>query len=172
MLLFSTMTRALDVVADYLDWRGFSHLRLDGATSAAERGELVARFNDPGKWPCPAPAAVRHRCMKGRGFGSKWGGRALLCSCYCTRSSFHRCSWRRVCLPAQHPRGRSGAEPAGRRHRHHVRHRWGQGLRWGWTLRRSLPSRLAQQSWQIRQLGPRARSAPYHLSSSAHLVLG
>ncbi|KAI3433655.1 hypothetical protein D9Q98_003464 [Chlorella vulgaris] len=47
VLLFSTMTRALDVVADYLDSGGFTHLRLDGATSAAERGGLVTRFNDP-----------------------------------------------------------------------------------------------------------------------------
>jgi SNF2 family DNA or RNA helicase len=60
VLLFSTMTRALDVVADYLDWRGFFHLRLDGATSAAERGELVARFNDPGRWPCSWSSAALH----------------------------------------------------------------------------------------------------------------
>ncbi len=50
MLLFCTMTRALDVVEDYLAWRGFPALRLDGNTSAAERGELVRRFNDPGGW--------------------------------------------------------------------------------------------------------------------------
>ncbi|KAL4430828.1 hypothetical protein ABPG75_006084 [Micractinium tetrahymenae] len=47
VLLFCTMTRALDVISDHLDWRGFSHLRMDGATAAAERGELVSRFNDP-----------------------------------------------------------------------------------------------------------------------------
>ena len=49
MLLFSTMTRVLDVVEDYLDWRGFEHLRLDGAVSSADRGDLVKRFNAPGK---------------------------------------------------------------------------------------------------------------------------
>ena len=48
LLLFATMTRALDVVEDYLGWRGFPCLRLDGGTSAAERGALVERFNDPG----------------------------------------------------------------------------------------------------------------------------
>ncbi|KAL3148844.1 hypothetical protein ABBQ32_001720 [Trebouxia sp. C0010 RCD-2024] len=48
VLLFSTMTRALDVVEDYLDWRGFEHLRLDGAVSSAERGDLVQKFNAPG----------------------------------------------------------------------------------------------------------------------------
>jgi hypothetical protein len=41
------MTRALDVIEDYLEWRGLSFLRLDGDTSSAERGELVAEFNDP-----------------------------------------------------------------------------------------------------------------------------
>lgn len=53
VLLFSTMTRALDVVEDYLDWRGFEHLRLDGAVSSADRGDLVQRFNAPGKFHEP-----------------------------------------------------------------------------------------------------------------------
>jgi hypothetical protein len=44
------MTRALDVVEDYLAWRAFPCLRMDGGTAAAERGDLVARFNDPGGW--------------------------------------------------------------------------------------------------------------------------
>ena len=48
VLLFSTMTRLLDVVEDYLDWRGFEYLRLDGATSASQRGPLVDSFNAPG----------------------------------------------------------------------------------------------------------------------------
>lgn len=42
------MTRLLDVLEEYLDWRGFEYLRLDGTTTAAERGALVAKFNDPG----------------------------------------------------------------------------------------------------------------------------
>ena len=42
------MTRVLDVIEDYLEWRGFSWLRLDGGTSSADRGELVQDFNDPG----------------------------------------------------------------------------------------------------------------------------
>ena len=42
------MTRVLDVIEDYLDWRGYEHLRLDGAVSSAERGDLVKRFNAPG----------------------------------------------------------------------------------------------------------------------------
>ena len=42
------MTRVLDVLEDYLDWRGYEHLRLDGAVSSAERGNLVKQFNKPG----------------------------------------------------------------------------------------------------------------------------
>ncbi|KAK9839162.1 hypothetical protein WJX74_010778 [Apatococcus lobatus] len=48
VLLFSTMTRALDVIEDYLEWRGFSWLRLDGGTSSADRGDLVNDFSNPG----------------------------------------------------------------------------------------------------------------------------
>jgi hypothetical protein len=44
------MTRLLDVLGDYLDWRGFGYLRLDGGTNAAERGDLVSEFNAPGVW--------------------------------------------------------------------------------------------------------------------------
>lgn len=43
------MTRVLDVLEDYLDWRGLEHLRLDGAVSSAERGSLVKQFNAPGR---------------------------------------------------------------------------------------------------------------------------
>ena len=42
------MTRALDVIEDYLEWRGLSWLRLDGGTSTADRGDLVKEFNHPG----------------------------------------------------------------------------------------------------------------------------
>lgn len=39
-------------------WRGWRYLRLDGATSAAERAEAVAQFNRPGSMPMQADAAV------------------------------------------------------------------------------------------------------------------
>ncbi len=48
MLLFCTMTRVLDLLEEYLDWRGLEHLRMDGATGNEERGKLVERFNEPG----------------------------------------------------------------------------------------------------------------------------
>ncbi|GIL43611.1 hypothetical protein Vafri_1303, partial [Volvox africanus] len=47
VLLFATMTRALDLVEEYLEWRGFEWARLDGSTAALERGELIADFNRP-----------------------------------------------------------------------------------------------------------------------------
>lgn len=48
VLLFCTMTRLLDVLEGYLDWRGFRALRMDGGTSSTERGALVQEFNAPG----------------------------------------------------------------------------------------------------------------------------
>lgn len=48
VLLFCTMTRVLDVIGDYLEWRGLTYLRLDGDTPSSERGPLVAEFNSPG----------------------------------------------------------------------------------------------------------------------------
>jgi hypothetical protein len=47
VLLFSQLTSALDLLADYCEARGWQYLRLDGATSTAERAELPRRFNDP-----------------------------------------------------------------------------------------------------------------------------
>lgn len=47
MLIFSTMTRALDIIEDYLDWAGLDSVRLDGNTPAAERGPIVQAFNAP-----------------------------------------------------------------------------------------------------------------------------
>lgn len=40
-LVFSTMTRLLDILEDHLAWRGTHCVRLDGATPSAARGALV-----------------------------------------------------------------------------------------------------------------------------------
>jgi hypothetical protein len=67
------MTRALDVVEDYLAWRAFPCLRMDGATAAAERGDLVARFNDPGAWAAGWLGGLwlgGLLCQAGRGSGA------------------------------------------------------------------------------------------------------
>lgn len=45
ILIFSQMTQLMNVMQLYFDYRGFKHLRLDGATKADERGERVALFN-------------------------------------------------------------------------------------------------------------------------------
>ena len=47
VLLFSQMTRALDVLGDFLDLRGHRHLRLDGSTKTEDRARLLAEFNAP-----------------------------------------------------------------------------------------------------------------------------
>ncbi|KAI3744867.1 hypothetical protein L1987_57963 [Smallanthus sonchifolius] len=48
ILLFSTMTRLLDVMEDYLYWKQYKYLRLDGHTSGGDRGALIDQFNNPG----------------------------------------------------------------------------------------------------------------------------
>ncbi|CAM8911859.1 unnamed protein product [Rhodiola kirilowii] len=47
VLFFSTMTRLLDVMEDYLHWKQYKYLRLDGHTSGGDRGALIDRFNMP-----------------------------------------------------------------------------------------------------------------------------
>lgn len=41
------MTRLLDVMEDYLEWKGYRYLRLDGSTGGGERGALIEDFNAP-----------------------------------------------------------------------------------------------------------------------------
>lgn len=45
-LLFSQFTMMLDIMEEYLDIRGYSYLRLDGATKVSERLTLIDEFND------------------------------------------------------------------------------------------------------------------------------
>ncbi|KAK3002311.1 hypothetical protein RJ639_022083 [Escallonia herrerae] len=47
VLLFSTMTRLLDVMEDYLGWKQYRYLRLDGHTPGGDRGGLIDQFNQP-----------------------------------------------------------------------------------------------------------------------------
>lgn len=39
------MTKALDVIEEFLDWRGWHSVRMDGSTPTEERGQLVEQFN-------------------------------------------------------------------------------------------------------------------------------
>lgn len=48
VLMFCQMTRLMDIMEDYLKWRDFKHLRLDGTTKSEDRGALLKLFNDPG----------------------------------------------------------------------------------------------------------------------------
>ncbi|CAH1412063.1 unnamed protein product [Lactuca virosa] len=48
VLLFSTMTRQLDVMEDYLYQKQYMYLRLDGHTSGGDRGSLIDHFKKPG----------------------------------------------------------------------------------------------------------------------------
>lgn len=48
MLIFTTMTRMLDILEDYLRYRQLTYCRLDGSTSTAEREEMMAEYNAPG----------------------------------------------------------------------------------------------------------------------------
>ncbi|KAL4298422.1 hypothetical protein GQ457_12G004980 [Hibiscus cannabinus] len=47
ILFFSTMTRLLDVVEDYLTFKQYRYLRLDGQTSGGDRGALIDKKIDP-----------------------------------------------------------------------------------------------------------------------------
>ncbi|KAL4709787.1 hypothetical protein ACJJTC_001241 [Scirpophaga incertulas] len=46
VLVFCQMTQCMTIMEDYLSWRGFQYLRLDGMTKAEDRGELLKKFND------------------------------------------------------------------------------------------------------------------------------
>ncbi|KAJ3669650.1 hypothetical protein LUZ60_011600 [Juncus effusus] len=47
VLLFSQMTRLIDILEIYLQLHGFKYLRLDGSTKTEERGVLLKQFNAP-----------------------------------------------------------------------------------------------------------------------------
>ncbi len=48
VLLFSQMTRLLDILEDYLVYRGYQYCRIDGSTNSVERGQAIDNFNAPG----------------------------------------------------------------------------------------------------------------------------
>ncbi|CAH1967289.1 unnamed protein product [Acanthoscelides obtectus] len=47
VLLFCQMTQLMTIMEDYLNWRGFKYLRLDGTIKSEDRGDLLKKFNDP-----------------------------------------------------------------------------------------------------------------------------
>lgn len=48
VLIFSQMTRTLDILEDYCMWRGHEYFRLDGQTAHDERQVSIDEFNRPG----------------------------------------------------------------------------------------------------------------------------
>ncbi|CAN6167182.1 unnamed protein product [Urochloa humidicola] len=48
VLLFSTMTKLLDIMEDYLQWRRLIYRRIDGTTSLEDRESAIVDFNRPG----------------------------------------------------------------------------------------------------------------------------
>ena len=46
VLIFSQMTKTMDILENYFRWRGFAHLRLDGRTKASEREVSMRKFNE------------------------------------------------------------------------------------------------------------------------------
>lgn len=45
VLMFFQMTAIMDIMEDYLRFRGFKHLRLDGSTKTEDRQQMLADFN-------------------------------------------------------------------------------------------------------------------------------
>ena len=48
VLIFSQMTRILDILEDYAMWRGYQYCRLDGQTPHEDRMASINEFNAPG----------------------------------------------------------------------------------------------------------------------------
>lgn len=48
VLIFSQMTKMLDILEDYLDGEGYKYERIDGTITGSLRQEAIDRFNAPG----------------------------------------------------------------------------------------------------------------------------
>ena len=48
VLIFSQMTRMLDILEDYAHWRQYKYCRLDGQTAHEDREKAIEEFNRPG----------------------------------------------------------------------------------------------------------------------------
>src|SRR5688500_6648516 len=48
ILIFSQMTRMLDILEDYVVFRGYDYCRIDGSTSGEDRESQIDEFNAPG----------------------------------------------------------------------------------------------------------------------------
>lgn len=48
VLMFFQMTKVMDIMEDYLRFKGWEFLRLDGSTKPEDRADLLAKFNAKG----------------------------------------------------------------------------------------------------------------------------
>lgn len=48
VLIFSQMTKMLDILEDYLEGEGYKYERIDGNITGSVRQEAIDRFNAPG----------------------------------------------------------------------------------------------------------------------------
>lgn len=46
VLLFCQMTQLMTILEDYLNWRAYKYLRLDGTTKSDDRGDMLTKFNE------------------------------------------------------------------------------------------------------------------------------
>ncbi|KAJ8098393.1 SNF2 family N-terminal domain-containing protein [Lipomyces tetrasporus] len=47
VLMFFQMTQIMDIMEDFMRWRGMEYLRLDGGTKSEDRSDLLKKFNAP-----------------------------------------------------------------------------------------------------------------------------
>ncbi len=52
MLIFTQMTRMLDILEAFLNYHGYVYMRLDGSTKVEMRQALMERFNNNPKYFC------------------------------------------------------------------------------------------------------------------------
>ena len=45
--MFFQMTKVMDIMEDYLRYKGWEFLRLDGSTKPEDRADLLQKFNAP-----------------------------------------------------------------------------------------------------------------------------
>lgn len=48
VLIFSQMTRVLDILEDFLEFEGYKYERIDGQITGSQRQDAIDRFNEPG----------------------------------------------------------------------------------------------------------------------------
>lgn len=59
VLIFSQMVRMLDILSDYMQYRGYAHQRLDGMVASEARKKSIAHFNAPGSLDFAFPLSTR-----------------------------------------------------------------------------------------------------------------